>query len=231
MLRNIINGLIQLAYPQICSGCGAVLMRQEKYFCLQCVHNMPFTAISSVYNNEIMRRLSARVPLSWGYGLMYFQKKSITQRTLHDIKYNNHKDLAVYMGGMLAKHMEGKINLDNNYIIIPVPLHVRKERLRGYNQSAFLGKGMSEQLGIPCCNNILLRKNFRDSQTHKHRSERWEQIQKDFFIRDNKEVYNKNVILVDDIFTTGATAEVCSNTLLNAQVKSVAVVTLAIAVN
>ncbi len=231
MIRSILDGLIQLAYPQLCSGCGRLLMRQEQLFCLHCTHNMPYTSIENIRNNEVMRRLAARVPIVWGYGLLYFQKKSITQHILHNIKYNEHKDLAIYMGNILAKHLQSKITLDDSCIIIPVPLHDKKKKLRGYNQSTLIGKGMAEILHGVMNENILIRTKYRESQTHKHRSERWELIQNDFLIRNTDEIYKKNVILIDDIFTTGATAEVCAHTLLEAGANSVAIATLAIAVN
>jgi ComF family protein len=231
MLTHILNGLVQLAYPQLCSGCGGVLMKQELYFCLHCSEKMPYTAISDMQNNEIMRRLTARVPIVWAYGLLFFQKKSLTQNILHDIKYNNHKDLALYMGGIIGEQLKSKIAFEDSCIVVPVPLHLRKKRQRGYNQSALIGNGIADKLNISIKENVLERNNYRESQTHKHRSERWELIQHDFFVRQKDEIYKKNVILVDDIFTTGATAEVCVNTLLEAGVNSVAVVTLAIAVN
>lgn len=231
MFTNILNGLMQLAYPQLCSGCGDVLMHQELYFCLHCSEKMPYSAISDMQNNEIMRRLTARVPITWAYSLLFFQKKSITQHILHDIKYNNHKDLALFMGSIIGEQLKNKIAFDDTCVIVPVPLHLRKMRQRTYNQSALIAKGIAEKSNIVLKENVLVRNTYRESQTHKHRSERWELIQHDFFVKDKDEMNKKNVILVDDVFTTGATAEVCVNALLDAGANSVAVVTLAIAVN
>jgi ComF family protein len=227
---KIIQNFLQLLYPQLCVGCSTILIYQEEDFCLHCNNNLPYTKIFSLQNNEIIRRLSSRINLNWAYGHLYFEKESITQNILHDIKYNHNKELALKFGKEIGLHLSSLLEINPSYIIQAVPLHPKKEKIRGFNQSLYLAKGISEILGIPIAKKGLSRIKFRDSQTHKNRSERWTQIQKDFFVEKTDEIMKKNVILVDDIFTTGATTEICSRVLLEAGASSISIITLAIAV-
>ena len=112
-------------------------------------------------------------------------------------------------------------------ILVPIPLHPSKEKRRGYNQSEEICKGLSHVLNIPIDTTSLVRKKLGDSQTRKSRLARWESLQATFAVTEN-DLTGKDVILVDDVLTTGATLEVCYRELLKANPKSISVLVLAI---
>lgn len=229
MVSNLFTGLQQLVYPTICEGCGEHLSIQETGICLSCLQTLPYTRHEQTQENYLLHRFSGRVPLQNAASLLFFFQGSISQRIMHAIKYRGATDLAHWMGS----HMGSRLSAANtggfgDAELVPVPLHPQKKILRGYNQSELIADGIASTTGMPVNNLALFREVNKTSQTRKSRSERWEEIQHDFIAESNV-VKGKNLILVDDVCTTGATVEACALTLLNAGASSVGLLTLAFA--
>ncbi len=113
--------------------------------------------------------------------------------------------------------------------ILPVPLHIKKKRLRGYNQSAKYAQGLSEIMGIPYSDNILVRNTFTETQTKKNKAERFGNVIRVFGVAKPHLIKHKHVLIVDDVMTTGATLESCANALLEATDVRISFAAIAIA--
>jgi ComF family protein len=135
---------------------------------------------------------------------------------LHNIKYRQREDLAIALGRQLGRELKAaKWEVDT---ILPVPLHPRKQRQRGYNQSELLCDGMGEAMGIPVWPNALQRLRHTESQTAKNTTERLLNVKDAFAVapRFKETLRGRHLLLVDDVLTTGATLESCALTLLQA---------------
>lgn len=159
---------------------------------------------------------------------MTYSQKGISQNIISNIKYKNRPDLAEYLGYKYSLElMEKGIFLDDSYTLIPVPLHPKKKMKRGFNQSEEICSGINKAFGFSINTKSLLRISDTESQTRKNRESRWSDLNGVFTLENPDLIKNKNIILVDDVFTTGATFEVCYNELIQAKPKSVSILSLA----
>jgi len=149
------------------------------------------------------------------------------QELIHQLKYRGQKEVGEYIGkvfGSELKSLGWKPDL-----IVPVPLHPKKLRKRGYNQSECFADGISTSMNIPVITNALVRLNFTETQTKLDRDKRWENVRYAFRIQNAPEFENKHILLVDDVVTTGATIEACAEVLLQIPGVKVSVATIAYA--
>jgi len=179
--------------------------------------------------NAFTDRFWGRVPIVTGAALYFFSRKSPIQKALHRLKYQNQSDIGTRIGrqlGHLLKQSSLYADLEG---IIPVPLHPKKERLRGYNQSAMLAAGLADALRLPVMTGVLIRNAYSESQTRKRRMARFNNVQDVFSVQRPDRIRGKHLLLVDDVLTTGATLEACGQALLQAPDVRLSMATIAIA--
>lgn len=222
-------GLAHLFYPDLCAGCQRDLPITDSSFCVRCQLKLTPFDLNSLSENETTQRLWGRVPVSWGAAAYHFTRRSPIQKALHRLKYHNQPDIALKIGRELGKKLASRPELAQLDGIVPVPLHPKKERLRGYNQSAVFAWGISEITQAPVFGEALLRKQFTQTQTRKKRMERFENVQEVFELRRKEQFTGKHLLLVDDVLTTGATLELCAMQLLEAGDVRLGVAVIAIA--
>jgi ComF family protein len=222
-----IEGLMRLIFPRPCPGCSREMFRHEVHICSICLHQLPYTNMEYQSGNYIQRRLSGRVDLRFAAAMLHFFKGGIAQKLLHAVKYKGNRTLAHGMGMTFGHRLADAGVLRQGDLLIPVPLHPHKYQIRGFNQSTAIAEGIAESTGLEICEAGLSRVQFHHSQTRKGREERWEDIKADFKADENL-VRGKDVIIIDDVCTTGATAEACSAALLEAGAKSISLLTLAV---
>ncbi|GAB4015735.1 hypothetical protein GCM10028773_06830 [Spirosoma koreense] len=159
----------------------------------------------------------------------YFTKGGIVQKLIHAIKYKNQKEAAKEIASWYGSQLKTESCLSKEIdVIIGVPLHESRLLQRGYNQADWIAEGLSEVLDVQCRKDVLIRTQFKSSQTRKSRLERWENVKTVFAVSSPDIIKDKNVMLVDDVLTTGATLEACALELFNSGCKSVSIVTLAV---
>ena len=210
----MINDFINLFYPQNCKSCGNNLFKHEYLICNYCKVHLPKTNFHLLINNPIEKIFHGRVPLQFASCFYNFTKQGKVQKILHAIKYKNSKELAVLVGELYAQDINENPLLREATAVIPVPLHIKKIKSRGFNQSEEFAVGLANGLNLKVSTNNLVRKEFTETQTKKNKFQRWENVENKFAIINPEELYNQHVILVDDVITTGATIEACCESLL-----------------
>lgn len=223
------NPLLELFFPETCCCCGRALVGEEGGLCVSCQLHLPETDFSQRKGNATEQRLAGRVPFVAATSLLVFTHGSITQQVVHDIKYRGGRRMARAMGRRMGASIATGGRFGGVDLLVPVPLHPRKERLRGYNQSLLLCQGMSETLKLPIERRALVRTANTATQTRMSREERDENMQNVFSLLRPNQLENKHVLLVDDVMTTGATICSCWEALKPVKGLCVSVATLAIA--
>jgi ComF family protein len=224
---ELVRDFVSLIFPDYCLACGKSLVKGEKLICTSCILQMPETNYHLDEDNPLRNRISNRIPLRYAMALFKFTKSGRVQSVLHTLKYKNEPELGIMLGNvygdrLVAAGLSGAFEL-----IIPVPLHKSRKRKRGYNQSAKFAEGLSQKLGIPFSDDLLERKTKTDTQTRKSKLSRWQNVTEVFRVKDDKAIQNKNILLVDDVVTTGATLEACGNFLIEAGCGSLSIACIA----
>lgn len=219
--------MMDLIYPPLCTSCGVLRPLDNHIFCLDCLHELPETGYHTLLHNPFTDHFKGRIDLQAGAAFLFFTRGGGTQRLLHQIKYNNRPDLISTIGRWYGKQLNQSPLWTGSQLIVPVPLHWRKFRKRGYNQSAVFGEGLGETLHIPCHMTALRRITHNKSLTGMKRLQRVETIGSSYVLAKPHLVRNKHVLLVDDVLTTGATLEACALVLHEAPVASIRMVTIA----
>jgi competence protein ComFC len=228
-MRQALHGLAHLFYPESCEGCNNELNANEKVLCLHCSLLLPRTSFHHIQGNKAFQNFIGRVPIEKATSFVFFTKEGLMQHLLHRFKYKGRKEIGTYLGRLLGEELKKCGWLDNIDIIIPVPLHARKEYSRGYNQAQVFAEGIATATGIAVWNTALLRVKNTETQTRKTRAERVENVRNVFKLREPKKLKNKRILLVDDVLTTGATLEACAIELLKAEGVQVSIATIALA--
>jgi ComF family protein len=176
---------------------------------------MPKTGFGDRENNPVSKIFWGRAPVRAGTALFRFEKGSAYQSLLHDLKYRGNRKAGLYLGRLLGQALKHTSFSDCD-LIIPVPLHRHRLKQRGYNQSEIIARGISEITGIPVENHLIGRKKNVRSQTTMNRQERFENMATAFSLCDyHPDLNEKKILIIDDIITTGATLEACSQVLFN----------------
>ncbi|MBX2890751.1 MAG: ComF family protein [Saprospiraceae bacterium] len=230
-VRELWGGFVHLLYPELCAACGEELPHGDVCFCFKCQLKVSTSEMHFSRENEFTNRLWGRVNIESGAAMYYFSRKGPVQQALHQLKYHNQPDIGVKIGRAFGKKLRSSEVFQSVELIIPVPLHPKKERLRGYNQSALFAQGLSEPMGIPVLHRVLIRRSFTETQTKKKRMDRFGNVGEIFVVDKPSLIAGKHLLLVDDVLTTGATLEECGKALLSVPNTKLSMATIAIAVN
>lgn len=227
--REWVDDLLGLVYPRLCAACGSAQPLGGHCLCLRCEWDLPRTDFHRIADNTMSRRLTGRFPLEGAAAMFYFLKDSPVQQLLHRIKYQGQSQAAHDLGRFYGRELIECRPFDEANAIIPVPLHPRRQHFRGFNQSAWFGKGLSSVMEIPLLEDRLVRTKATLTQTSMSRSERLDNMKDAFRLKSRKGLAGQHILLVDDVMTTGATLEACALSLLTVPGVRISLVTLAIA--
>ena len=202
---KLLKHLINLIYPQVCPACGNLLTNSEETVCLTCRHLLPKTHYENNLENPLAQSFWGQVNFQAVTAEYFFSKTGNVQHLLHQLKYQGNKEAGIFLGQQLGESIKNaKLFQDIDYLV-PIPLHPKKEFMRGYNQSFVIAQGVEDRTNIPIAKDCLYRKVFTSTQTKKSREERWDNVKDIFDIKDYKILENKHILLIDDVLTTGAT--------------------------
>jgi len=223
MLAHLVN----ILFPKVCCGCKTFLLSNEKVICTACRHEMPLTGFYSYPDNEAHKKFYGRILVDHVSAFLYYHKKGIVQELIHALKYRGHEEIGTVLGEWYAVHLlelEWVARVD---YIIPVPLHRKKLRKRGYNQVTTFSKALSDKLKIPLLEDLLVRKIDSETQSRKSFLKRTEINEAFFDAHFDQSLHNRHFLLVDDVLTTGATLEACGRKLLRIPGAQLSIVTIA----
>ena len=223
----MIQSIINLFFPKACAGCNSFLLKDEIVICTTCRHEIPLTNHHLNQNNEAFNKFYGRIPVNFVSCLVYFHKKGIVQEMIHKLKYRGHQEIGEAIGNWYADELQAIKNLHSFDYIIPIPLHEKRFKERGYNQVTTFGEALSKNWNIPYENNILRRTIYSNTQTHKSILGRSEVVGNIFDVTFNETHHNKHFVLIDDVITTGSTLEACGRELLKIPGSRISIVCMA----
>lgn len=225
MFKSIIN----LFFPPVCAGCHSFLLSNENVICTICRHNIPLTNHHLNPENEAFKKFYGRIPVEYASALLYFHKKGIVQELIHNLKYKGQEEIGTVLGEWYAEDLKNSPIIQSVNEIIPVPLHKRKFRERGYNQVTNFGNALSKGLNISFNPNILIRNIYSKTQSKKTLLNRSDGIDSIFDVSFSEKDHNKHFLLIDDVITTGSTLEACSHALMKIPGVKISIVCMAMA--
>lgn len=224
-----ISDLIDLIFPRTCVVCGELLSPQEKDICINCLSTLP--KIEKIHLDEIEKSFWGKVEIERATSFMYYHKNSPYNNLIHRLKYKNSPDTGDHLAFLAAKEIAESGFFDDIDAIVPLPLSKRKMRQRGYNQCDYIAKGLSRATGIPVIKNAVKRLKSNETQTHKSRDERWQNVEGIFALSDATLIEGKHILLIDDILTTGATLASCAKSIQEGCQCKISIFTLAYTYN
>lgn len=225
----LINDFMSLIYPRHCEACGTNLLKHEQFICNLCQINLPKSNYHQHLNNELSFVFAGRILFENALCFYVFEKSGRVQKLLHAIKYQNQKELAQFIGSLYAKDLIENNCLKTVDVILPIPLHAKKLKQRGYNQSEWFAKGIASALNIRLDATLLQKINATNTQTNKKKFERWQNVDGVFKIQTPEILKNKHVLIVDDVITTGATIEAAWQALKDIEGIKVSILSIAFA--
>ena len=221
--------LLNFFYPRSCISCGNVLFSYEQFFCLHCLYNLPETRYHEFAQSPVSQIFMGRVSVENTGAFLFYKKGNKVQKTLHHLKYKGIKEIGAFLGNIYGMQLIQHEKWKTIDMVIPIPLHQKKEKKRGYNQSEWIAKGLSAGMQIPYNTNLLVRSEFTETQTKKSRFHRWQNVKEVFQLTDLNALKNKHILICDDVLTTGATLEAAIQKLAVVSGIKISVVTLATA--
>ncbi len=223
------NYIIDLFFPKVCAGCHTILITNETVFCTVCRHELPLTQYHLDSKNEAVKKFYGKIMIEHASALLYFNKKGIVQELIHNLKYKGHEEIGTVLGNWYVEDLK-ELALETPFdVVIPVPLHPKKFRERGYNQVTTFGKALAKGLKINYNDAVLYRKKYSKTQSKKNLIGRSDNIENIFDVIFTEENKNKHFLIVDDVLTTGATLEACSKALLKIPGAKISIVCMAMA--
>jgi len=217
--RELKNSILHVLFPHVCDGCGSDIIDEQSSLCMKCIAEMPETNFHLHANNPVEKIFWGRLPITSATAQYYFVKESLMQRLMHQLKYKGNKELGKQLGRLMGYELAKTNRFNKADYLIPLPLFASKEKRRGYNQATVLCDGIAEVMDIEIARDVIVRTQHTETQTKRGRIERWQNMEGKFEMRKPGKIQNKNILLVDDVITTGATLEACGHELLKASPK------------
>ena len=214
-VSEYLTDLFDLFYPHVCLACSQKLLSGEEVLCFKCEGELPQSDHWNNPENPLMKRFWGRVDTQGAATLFQFQKGESVQHLLHQLKYRGRKDVGEYLGRMFGQMLKQPESIIKNIdLIVPVPLHWKKLKTRGYNQCDPFAQALAETLNVPWSSTSLERVQENISQTKINRFDRYGNVAEIFAVADADQLTNKHILLVDDVVTTGSTLEATATAIL-----------------
>lgn len=227
---EVLSALADLFFPRYCLGCGDVYPNAPLPLCPICFAGLARTGFARQADNEMERRLRAKFPFERAACLYRMPGKSALRELLHDLKYRRKKEYGLFLGQLAGWELKDQAAFPKAEVVVPVPLHPDKLKLRGYNQVELLAQGLCALSGSLLLADALIKSRATESQTRKNREERAENMEEVFAPGPSWHLLEgKSVLLLDDVMTTGATLTACADVLMAIPDISLSVFTIAMA--
>lgn len=225
----MLNDFISLIFPHVCVSCGKSLFKNESSICTHCSYHLPKTNYHTDNANPVAKIFWGRTTIFSASSCYSFGKGGNVQHLVHQLKYRGRKEIGTDIGKFYGHDLRKSALFNTVETIIPVPLHPKKQKKRGYNQSEYFAAGLAESMHAATDFKTLYRAEASETQTKKSRFSRWKNVETVFSLKDFKALEGRHILLVDDVITTGATLEACAQTLLKIPGLKVSIATIAFA--
>jgi ComF family protein len=223
---KLLKDFFYLFYPNICANCKEQLLQNEKVICTFCRHDLPLTNFKSYTRNKVSSIFSGRITIEKAYALLFFRKQGITKNLIHDLKYKGNEEVGVFFGNWIGEIVAKNKEFSTVDFIVPVPIHAKKKKIRGYNQVTKFGECLSMHLKVPLNEDVLIRQSATKTQTLKSRFERFNDLESKFSAKNTSIFKEKHILIIDDVITTGATLEACAQELLKTPGIKISILTM-----
>lgn len=216
IFSDILHDVASLVMPRVCPICGQELADRGSKVCTLCEITAPLTQMWNVADNPLVQRFWGLLPVEMASAFVWYVEGSPWRKAIHRFKYGGAWRTAYDLGRWYGRHLKQSELYGNIDLVVAVPLHWARQLRRGYNQSEHLARGIAEELGAKVDSRSVKRHRYNRSQTSRHQSERWANVESIFKVSRPAALAGKHILLVDDVFTSGATIMSLGQTILNA---------------
>ena len=227
-LTKILNDINRVLLPPACFGCNAHLIRGEQHLCTVCRNDLPLTDYTFNEENPIDRIFYGRINLKKASSFLFFTENGIVKQLIHHLKYKNQEQIGLFLGDWYGPILKNDNSLGEIDAVVPIPLHKKKLKKRGYNQVAKFSQRLAFHMNTEYVDHILIKTANTKTQTTKGRMGRWQGDRALYTLDDALYFKNKNVLLVDDVITSGATMEIAAKALLETEGIKVHITSMAV---
>ncbi|MBQ4801670.1 ComF family protein [Aquimarina sp. MMG015] len=224
----MLSDLAYLFYPIYCAACDNPLYKNERILCTSCRHKLPLGNFHKVNAKKIEKVFYGRAKIENATSLLVFEKDSLVQNLIHNLKYRGREEIGKELGVWLGQELSQSSVYQNIDTVIPVPLHPKRLRERGFNQVEKFGQEIAEKLNAEYVDFVLKKNSYNKKQSKNSRNTRWINTSETFGIQNESLLANKHILIVDDIVTTGATLEACIQVLKSIPGIKISIATMAI---
>lgn len=227
-LTKGINDILHVIFPTFCVACKHILHPKESLICTKCRHELPvlsFEKNSQLIKNQFFTSSNVIVHTS----IMFrYQKDSEIQSLIHYLKYKNPKKLGKMLAYWHVNMLKNIPLIDEIDLIVPVPMHAKRQKNRGYNQVSDYAKTLAQMLNVKYSPKVLTKIKETKTQSKQNRNDRFKNMLDSFDLNPETNINNKHILLVDDVITTGATIQACITSLQKATNIKVSIAAIAI---
>ena len=224
---KILRNLLYLFFPEICITCQSYLLQSEELLCTRCRHDLPIIRDKNFKDNKIITSFFGRIPIEMAVSFLFYRKVGKTRKLIHSLKYKGNQKVGEFIGNWFGFQLKESGDFNKIDCIIPVPLHPKRLKERGYNQLTIFGISLADKLDTVYKPDILIRTSYTKTQTFKKRFKRFDNMDTKFSLTDTNTFRGKHILLIDDVITTGATLGACCKELLKTENIKISIVTIA----
>ncbi|MBF4984270.1 ComF family protein [Nonlabens mediterrranea] len=228
-MKRWIYDFFNLLYPELCVGCETVLTTGESLICTSCRTHLPLTNFHKTSDEKMRELFYARVDVQHVTSLFYYEKIGAVQQMIHQLKYRKKEEISSFIGSWLRHELVENDLFKDVDVVIPVPVHPKRLKKRGYNQVTGFGKELADGLKANYRDDILIKTKNTINQARLNQSQRSDESDSPYRLLDSIPK-GTHVLLVDDVITTGTTLVLCARELLKIPDVKISIATMAISV-
>ena len=210
-MKTSLSALLDLVLPRVCVVCGRPLIPQERHLCLECLSDLPETRYAPLGHNPMADRFNAKIqvdeyePYAYAAALFHYRAEAGYKRIPQALKYHRNFAAGRHFARLLGARLAASPLYADVDLVVPVPLHWTRHWRRGYNQAAVIAREVARALGAPCAERLLRRCRRTRSQTRLSGEAKAANVAGAFALRSGRLPQTQHILLIDDVFTTGAT--------------------------
>lgn len=224
---NLLKDLRDLFVPNRCLHCKTIIPNHIRFLCVDCHHELEFTSFINYAKNPLEKLFLGKVAVEEAGSLYFYQKNTSIQSLLKSLKYHGFQKFGAYAAEAVVNELKTTSRFKNIDIVIPVPLHPKKEKKRGYNQVDLFAQIIAKNLKAEYIKDGLIKTENNKSQTKQNKEERHKSVKDLFKINSNYNFNGQRILLIDDVLTTGATLISCIKAIQELNNVNISIITIA----